>query len=66
MHCFHILTSYLLVSPLPPFLCPYCSTNSALLEAISDMLIVKIQSFMSAHSVDLSVVPISQTISGLG
>lgn len=66
MHCFHILTSYLLVSPLPPCLCPYCSTESALLEVISDVLIVKIQSFMSKHRVDLPVVPISQTISGLG
>lgn len=65
MHCFHIL-SYLLVSPLPPCPCPYCSTKSALLEVISDMLIIKIQSFMSAHRVDLFVVLISQTISGLG
>lgn len=66
MHCFHILTSYLLASPLSPCLCPYRSTKNALLEAISDVLIVKIQFFMSNHRVDLSAAPITQKNSGLG
>lgn len=65
MHRFHILTSYILVSPLPSCLCPHCSTKTALIEVIQDSLTVQMQPLWSTHTSYLFMIQMLQIVSCL-
>lgn len=62
MRRFHILTAYVVVSPLPPCLCPHCSSKTALMQVIQDSLIVQMQPLCSPHTSYLFVIQMLQIV----